>query len=149
MSARKLILLTLVYNVLEGGVAIWAAIASGSLALAAFGADSYLEVAAAGVVLWSLSSRSERIEEFAERFVGLTFLILAVAVSVQGLAVISRSEGADESVTGIALAFASLLIMPGIAIWKLKFAAACNEMVERARNLGPNPLRIKEEVKTP
>jgi F420-non-reducing hydrogenase iron-sulfur subunit len=28
------------------------------------------------------------------------------------------------------------------------FAKACNEMVERARNLGPNPLRFKEEAKT-
>lgn len=28
----------------------------------------------------------------------------------------------------------------------IKFAAACNEMTEKARNLGPNPLRIKEEV---
>lgn len=30
----------------------------------------------------------------------------------------------------------------------VRFAAACNEMTERARNLGPNPLRKKEEVKT-
>ncbi len=30
----------------------------------------------------------------------------------------------------------------------VKFAAACNEMVERARKLGPNPLRSKEGVKT-
>ena len=27
------------------------------------------------------------------------------------------------------------------------FAAACNEMVERAQTLGPNPLRKKEAVK--
>lgn len=29
----------------------------------------------------------------------------------------------------------------------VKFAAACNEMTERARKLGPNPLRLKEEAK--
>jgi F420-non-reducing hydrogenase iron-sulfur subunit len=29
----------------------------------------------------------------------------------------------------------------------VKFAAACNEMTERAINLGPNPLRKKEEVR--
>ena len=29
----------------------------------------------------------------------------------------------------------------------VQFAAACNEMVERARNLGPNPLRKKEGEK--
>jgi len=30
----------------------------------------------------------------------------------------------------------------------VQFVAACNEMVEKARNLGPNPLRLKEGVKT-
>ena len=28
----------------------------------------------------------------------------------------------------------------------VKFAEACNEMTERAKHLGPNPLRKKEEV---
>ena len=28
----------------------------------------------------------------------------------------------------------------------IKFAAACNEMTERARNLGPNLVRRKEKV---
>ena len=28
----------------------------------------------------------------------------------------------------------------------VNFAAACNEMTERARSLGPNPLRMKEEA---
>lgn len=30
----------------------------------------------------------------------------------------------------------------------VQFAAACNEMTDKARNLGPNPLRMKKEVKT-
>ena len=29
----------------------------------------------------------------------------------------------------------------------VKFAAACNEMTERAKSLGPNPLRKLEEAK--
>ena len=29
----------------------------------------------------------------------------------------------------------------------VQFAAACNEMTEKARNLGPNPLGTQQEVK--
>ena len=29
----------------------------------------------------------------------------------------------------------------------VNFAAACNEMTERARNLGPNPLKAKGEAR--
>jgi coenzyme F420-reducing hydrogenase delta subunit len=29
----------------------------------------------------------------------------------------------------------------------VQFAAACNEMTEKARSLGPNPLRMKEGAK--
>ena len=126
MSARKLILLTLAYNVGEGAIALWAAIAAGSVALAAFGADSYLEVAAASVVLWRLSVRGENaewMEEFAERFIGVTFLLLAAAILFQGSYSLWRADGAEESAVGILLAFASLIVMPGIAIWKLKLAA--------------------------
>ncbi|MDA1256414.1 MAG: cation transporter [Chloroflexi bacterium] len=129
MSARKLILLTLAYNVGEGALALWAAIAAGSLALAAFGVDSYLEVAAASVVLWRLGARgddAERLEQFAERFIGVTFLLLAAGILFQGGFNLFRSDGADDSMVGILLALASLVVMPGIAIWKLKLAARHN-----------------------
>ncbi|MDP6823599.1 MAG: cation transporter [Dehalococcoidia bacterium] len=126
MSARKLILLTLAYNVGEGAVALWAAVAAGSVALAAFGADSYLEVGAASVVLWRLSlsgDHAERVEEFAERFIGVTFLLLSAGIVFQGGYSLWRGDGAEESFAGITLAIASLVVMPGIAIWKLKLAA--------------------------
>ena len=72
--ARILLAVTIVYNVIEGVVALWAGLAAGSIALIAFGADSYLEVAAAALVLWRLSaterSGADLIEERVRRFVG-------------------------------------------------------------------------------
>ncbi|MGY8879183.1 MAG: hypothetical protein ACKVKV_00745 [Dehalococcoidia bacterium] len=50
-----LLLFTIIYNIAEGVVAIWAGIAAGSISLVAFGADSYLEVAAASVVYCRLA----------------------------------------------------------------------------------------------
>ena len=42
---------TVAYNTLEGGVAVVAGLAAGSVALTGFGIDSVIEVAS-GVVLW-------------------------------------------------------------------------------------------------
>ena len=57
---------TLLYNLFEGAASIYLGIQAGSLTLITFGADSYLEVLAAGAVLWRLSYQDE---EAGERFV--------------------------------------------------------------------------------
>ncbi len=126
-TAKSLLLFTIIYNVAEGVIAISAGIAAGSISLVAFGADSYLEVAAASVVYWRLTSNNPdpegKTEERIERFIGWTFLALAFAVVVQVVFSIANSTGASESIVGIALAIASATIMPAVAIWKLRLAA--------------------------
>jgi len=128
--ARILLAVTIVYNVIEGVVALWAGLAAGSIALIAFGADSYLEVAAAALVLWRLSaterSGADLIEERVRRFVGWTFLALAAAVVFQAAWSLTVQDGANESMVGIGLAVASVTIMPAVALWKLRIAARTN-----------------------
>lgn len=129
-TAKFLLAFTIVYNIAEGVIAVVAGISAGSIALVAFGADSYLEVAAASMVLWVLSTNhsenSERTEEFVERFVGWTFLVLAAVVVFQAVVSLFNGDGADESTIGIALAVASVTVMPTVAIWKLRAAALGN-----------------------
>ncbi len=129
-TARFLLLLTILYNVVEGVIAFWSGIAASSVALVAFGADSYLEVAAASVVLWRLSivdsERAERVERSAIRFIGWTFLALAVAIIFQSTWTILQRSGAEESLVGIGLAVVSVVFMPSLAIWKLRIAAQGN-----------------------
>ena len=128
--ARILLAVTIVYNVIEGVVALWAGLAAGSIALIAFGADSYLEVAAAALVLWRLSaterSGADLIEERVRRFVGWTFLVLATAVVFQATWSLTVQDGANESMVGIGLAVASVTVMPVVALWKLRIAARTN-----------------------
>ena len=125
--AFGLLFVTIAYNVAEGLIAIWAGIASGSLVLLAFGADSYLEVAAATAVVARLSFRDaeagERAEGRALRFIGATFLLLAAGVAIQALVALNHREGADESYAGLSLLMASLVIMPLLAFSKLRVAA--------------------------
>ena len=129
-SARILLAVTIVYNVVEGVIALWAGLAAGSIALIAFGADSYLELAAAALVLWRLSaaerSSADLIEGRVRRFVGWTFLVLATAVVFQAAWSLTVQDGASESMVGIGLAVASVTVMPVVALWKLRIAARTN-----------------------
>jgi divalent metal cation (Fe/Co/Zn/Cd) transporter len=129
-AVRLLLAATIAYNAAEGVIAILAGFAAGSVALLAFGADSYLEVAAAGAVLWRLSMASEERGEQAERralrFIGWTFLALAAAVVYQAGSALMSRDGAGESFVGIGLAVASSTLMPGLALGKLWTAARTN-----------------------
>ena len=125
--AKILLLVTILYNVVEGVIAIWSGIAAGSFALVFFGADSYLEVAAASLVLWRVgiedSEYAEVIEQRVVRFIGWTFLALSAAIVFQSVWSLSQQHGAEESLVGIGLALASVTVMPLIAFWKLQIAA--------------------------
>ncbi len=128
--AKFLLLVTILYNFVEGVVALWAGISAGSIALIAFGADSYIEVAAASVVIWRLgiedSEYAEVVEQRVVRFIGWTFLVLSAAIVFQSAWALFQRSGAEESLLGIGLAIASVTFMPVVAIWKLRIAARGN-----------------------
>ena len=125
--ARALLWATLLYNVVEGALALWSAAMARSVALAGFGLDSYIEVGAAGLVLWRLSvsdkERGERIEGRVVRLIGWSFLVLSLGIVLQSGYTLSQRAGAEESLLGITLAALSVAIMPGLSLWKLRVAA--------------------------
>jgi divalent metal cation (Fe/Co/Zn/Cd) transporter len=124
---RHLEYFTIAYNSLEGLIAIIAGLVAGSIALVGFGFDSVIEVTSGAVLLWRLHAdtsveRRERVEAVSLRIVGVCFLALAAYVSYDSIASLVRREPPDESVPGIALAVASLLVMPLLASAKRKVA---------------------------
>ena len=128
--AKFLLLVTVAYNVVEGGIALWSGFVAGSIALVAFGTDSYIEVAAASLVLWRISisdhDLGEKVEYWVVRFIGWTFLVLCAAIIFQSASALYAREGAEESLVGIILALISVVFMPLIALWKLQIAAKGN-----------------------
>jgi len=125
-----LVVATMAYNVLEAVVALWSAVVADSVALLAFGLDSVIECAAAGVVLWRLALEArgrdpetvEDAERKVRRFVGLTFFALSLYVVAQAGWTLWSHEEASESVVGIVLAAASLIVMPIVAWAKIRVA---------------------------
>jgi cation diffusion facilitator family transporter len=122
--------LTLAYNLVEAGIAIWAGSAAGSIALLGFGLDSVIECAASAVLLWRLSvelrggdeERVETAERRSRRFVGLTFLALAAYILVESVVTLVSGDHPQPSVPGIVLAAVSLAVMPLLGWAKLRTA---------------------------
>ena len=107
--------LTIGWNVLEGVVAIAAGIAAGSIVLVVFGLDSFIEVAAASVVVWELRGVDEDRERQALRLIALTFYALAAYVAVAATRDLILAERPHESLPGIVIAVLSLVVMPLLA----------------------------------
>jgi divalent metal cation (Fe/Co/Zn/Cd) transporter len=128
--AVGLLVITVVYNVGEGVLALATGLRAHSLTLVVFGADSYLEVLAAGAVLWRLTYRDpeagERAETRARRLVGATFLALATAVTVQSTLALAGHAAAESSPLGLGVVAASLVAMPVLALAKFWTAARGN-----------------------
>ncbi len=128
--ALWLVGLTLAYNVVEAGIAIWAGTDAGSIALLGFGLDSVIECAASAVLLWRLSvelrggdeERVKAAERRSRLFVGLTFLALAAYVMVEAAITLASRDHPAASLTGIVLAAVSLVVMPLLAWAKLRTA---------------------------
>lgn len=131
---------TLAYNVLEAVIALWSGAAAESVALVGFGLDSVIECAAAGTLLWRLAleargadeERLERAERRVHRFVGATFLLLAAYVAAQASWTLRVRGAPEESFVGIALAAASLVVMPLVSLGKLRAAREIGSEALRA-----------------
>jgi divalent metal cation (Fe/Co/Zn/Cd) transporter len=115
---------TIGWNLLEAVVAVWAGIATNSIALVAFGLDSLIEVFAAGVVIWEFRGASGERTRRALRLIGASFFVLAAYVVVEAGRHLLVGSEAGESPVGIVLAAVSLLVMPALAVTKRRTGRA-------------------------
>ncbi len=136
----RLVVATMVYNGVEAVIAVWSGLRADSIALVGFGLDSVIELAAATALLWRLrverrGGSHEDVEETERRvlrFIGLTFLVLAAYVTVEAGISLWRRERPSESAIGIALAIASLIVMPAVSFGKMRAATALGSESLRA-----------------
>jgi divalent metal cation (Fe/Co/Zn/Cd) transporter len=111
---------TIGYNSLEGLLSVGAGLFAGSIALVGFGLDSFIEVTASGAALWRLhgdadEARRERSERIALRVIGWSFFALAAYISMDALHSLLARTPPRVSALGIAIAAASLVVMPILA----------------------------------
>lgn len=128
--------LTIGWNSLEALLSIGAGLLAGSTALVGFGFDSLVEIIAGGALLWRLrheqSEQRERAEQTALKWVGWSFILLALYVTYDALHALITHEAPQESYIGIAIALVSLLVMPLLARAKRQVAAALQSRAMQA-----------------
>jgi len=138
--APWLVVGTMVYNAIESVIGLWSGVRADSVALVGFGLDSIIELLAAAALLWRLVAESrgappeaiEAREHAVHRFVGVTFFGLALYVATEAAWTLWRAERPEISPVGIALAAASLTIMPLVAWGKLRAADEIGSAALRA-----------------
>ena len=115
---------TVAYNIVEGAVAITAGLGAGLVSVVGFGIDSGIESAAAVLVGARLAARlrhgeaDERKERLALKAVAVTFFVLAVYVTVEGVRGLVVGEAPASSPLSIGVLVASLVVMPVLAAAK-------------------------------
>jgi cation diffusion facilitator family transporter len=132
--------LTVGWNVIEGVIAVGAGARAGSIALLAFGIDSFVECASGCVLIWRLSAeqrtdspeRIEQLEHSARRMVGLSLFLLAAYVTFDAAKALIMGERPDSSLVGIVLSAVSIVVMFWLAAAKKRAAATLRSSALRA-----------------
>jgi divalent metal cation (Fe/Co/Zn/Cd) transporter len=129
-QALRLEYLTVGWNVVEGVVAVTAAVLAGSVALLGFGIDSFVESASGGVLVWRLlaerrgadAGEVERLDARAHKLVGASLLLLALYVAYEAATGLWAREAPRPSAVGIVLTAVSIVAMQWLARAKRRVA---------------------------
>jgi len=131
--------LTVGWMAVEAAVAVASGIVAHSITLMAFGLDSVIELASAGVLIWRLSSElrfgravSEAAERTARRIAGGLLFALAAYVAAAAAWSLWHGEGADFSWPGLLVALLAIPLMLVLARRKLALADRLGSRALRA-----------------
>jgi divalent metal cation (Fe/Co/Zn/Cd) transporter len=113
---------SMAWMVAEATVAITAGVLASSIALTGFGLDSVIEFFSAVIVVWQL--RGEDRETRAVRLIGVTFFALAAYLTAESIHDLITRARPGESIAGIAVSAAALIVMPVLAIAKRRTGQA-------------------------
>jgi divalent metal cation (Fe/Co/Zn/Cd) transporter len=124
--AKALAVFTILYNFAEGLVAMGFGWSEDSVALFGFGADSFIEVFSAALVLWRLRGGEGREslerERKATRGIGLLFLALAAGIAGGSLLQLAGRRHPETTLPGLIVSALSLGFM--VFLWREKRVAA-------------------------
>lgn len=132
-KALLLSYITVGYNIIEGGVSIFAGLLAGSIALVGFGLDSFVESLSGGVMIWRFrphgtlsEEEEERLEKKAVKLVAYSFFILGAYVLYESLKKLYIQEIPEPSLLGIIIAIISIIAMPLLFYAKYRTALSIN-----------------------
>ena len=123
---------TLVWMSVEVIVASIAAVRARSVALAAFGGDSAIELLSAAAVLWRFRSNRPHAETMATKITGWLLIALAGFIAVDSAHALISESRPRPTYLGIVLLVAAAFVMPWLARRKRQLAVTANSRALRA-----------------
>lgn len=131
--ATWLALFTIIYNIAEGLVSVWAGAADETLALFGFGVDSFIEVISA-VGVWHMLRRisangGESRDEFERRALRITggaFYLLTIGLVLSAIVSLQQQHKPETTLWGIAVSLFSISFMWYLIRQKTKVGTALN-----------------------
>src|ERR1700688_41418 len=134
---RQLEYFTIVWNCLEGLIAVAAGVIACSISLVGFRIDSFIEVTSGATLLWRMSvdadvESRERTEKLSLRLVGICFVALAIYIAYEAVSDLIRKTAPGHSIPGIVLACVSLVVMPILSRAKKKVGDALSSAAMKA-----------------
>ena len=133
--------LSIVWSGVVGSIAVYVALTSASLSLLGFGADAVIDAVASVVLDWRFMvearqpHRADRVEQAAERAVGLALLALAAYLALGALRVLAVGGHPETSTVALVLLIASVLVLPPLAVAKNRVAARLQSGALRADSI--------------
>ncbi len=131
--ALNLSYFTIIYNIAEGILSIFAGLIAGSTSLLGFGLDSVVESFSATILVWRFrksgkisDNEEEEIEKKALKYIGYTFLILGIYILYESASKIYTGKIPNPSLLGILIAIASIIVMPILFYMKYKTGKSLN-----------------------
>ncbi|HEY5197537.1 MAG TPA: cation transporter [Solirubrobacteraceae bacterium] len=121
--------LTLAWNVVGTVVLGYAALAAGSVALAGFGLDLLIEIAASTVVVWQLKDIGASRERPALRLIGVAFVTLALYIAAEAAFTLIAGHQPGHSTLGIAWTGVTCALMLALAAGKARIGEALDNRV--------------------
>jgi|SRR5579863_9509800 len=123
-AIRRIQWFTVAWMIIEAVVALTTAVHSHSVALAAFGADSAIELFSAATVLWRFRSTHRGAEATASKITGCLLVALALFIVCQSVyTLLGGRPEPRASYLGIVLLVAAAFVMPRLGRRKRQLAA--------------------------
>lgn len=118
--------ITLIWMLIECAVSLYGSVSAHSAALLAFGADSFVELLSATVVLLAIVPSFPLAKDRATQLAGILLFVLAGVVAVVTVLSLLYNVKAETSCSGIAVTLAALVVMPLLAWGKRRTARLTN-----------------------
>jgi divalent metal cation (Fe/Co/Zn/Cd) transporter len=128
-AALRISYVAVVWSVLAGTASVVIGVRSSSTALIGTGTDVLADMLSSVVLVWRFRAElhgghpGHAVERRAHLVASLSLLVVGVGVAAGAIAHLASGHGASAEVAGVVVAAASLVVLPLLAVIKLRIAA--------------------------